>query len=186
MQSLEDKIVEYLKEKREPISLSELSESLNYTRASVARQIRLLQEKGIVDRVGNERYSMWCLSEDNGGITLGEMANLKSIFNDNIADSKGASEELENKIFEVEDKINKIYLHIIEIMGIFVTVFSLVISNAQRIYDASQCNYNICDLIKGILVSNISTVVVIFFLMLFIKLFFGVKKEKVAANIKHI
>ena len=178
MQSLEDKIVEYLKEKREPISLSELSESLNYTRASVARQIRLLQEKGIVDRVGNERYSMWCLSEDNGGITLGEMANLKSIFNDNIADSKGASEELENKISEVEDKINQIYLHIISIMGIFVTVFSLVISNAQRIYDASQCNYNICDLIKGILVSNISTVVVILFLMLFIKLFFGVKKEK--------
>lgn len=178
MQSLEDKIVEYLKEKREPISLSELSESLNYTRASVARQIRLLQEKGIVDRVGNERYSMWCLSENNGGITHGELAKLKSIFNDNIADSKGASEELENKIFEVEDKINKIYLHIISIMGIFVTVFSLVISNAQRIYDASQCNYNICDLIKGILVSNISTVVVIFFLMLFIKLFFGVKKEK--------
>lgn len=52
MQSLEDKIVEYLKEKREPISLSELSESLNYTRASVARKIRLLQEKGIVDRGG--------------------------------------------------------------------------------------------------------------------------------------
>ena len=178
MQSLEDKIVEYLKEKREPISLSELSESFNYTRTSVARQIRLLQEKGIVDRVGNERYSMWCLSEDNGGITLGEMANLKSIFNDNIADSKGASEELENKISEVEDKINQIYLHIISIMGIFVTVFSLVISNAQRIYDASQCNYNICDFIKGILVSNISTVVVIFFLLLFIKLFFGVKKEK--------
>ena len=121
---------------------------------------------------------MWCLSEDNGGITHGELANLKSIFNDNIADSKGASEELENKMSEVEEKINKIYLNIIAIMGIFVTVFSLVISNAQRIYDASQCNYNICDFIKGILVSNISTVVVIFFLLLFIKLFFGVKKEK--------
>ena len=115
---------------------------------------------------------------NNGGITHGELANLKSIFNDNIADSKGASEELENKISEVEEKINKIYLNIIAIMGIFVTVFSLVISNAQRIYDASQCNYNIYDFIKGILVSNISTVVVIFFLLLFIKLFFGVKKEK--------
>lgn len=103
MQNLEDKIVEYLKDKREPISINELSESLNITRTSVTRQIRLLQEKGVVDRVGNARYSMWCLSEDNGGITHGELANLKSIFNDNIADSKGASEELENKISEVEE-----------------------------------------------------------------------------------
>ena len=60
MQSLEDKIVEYLKEKREPISINELSESLNISRTSVTRQIRLLQEKGVVDRVGNARYSI-CL-----------------------------------------------------------------------------------------------------------------------------
>lgn len=178
MQSLEDKIVEYLKEKREPISIRELSEYFNISQKSVIMQISLLQEKGIVDKVGNERYSMWCLSEDNGGVTVGELENLKSIFNNNIADSKGASEELENKIMEVEDKINKIYLNIIAIMGIFVTVFSLVISNAQRVYDVSQSGYSNHDFVIGILVSNISTVIVIFFLMFFIKLFFGVKKGK--------
>lgn len=178
MSDVQDRIVDYLKERQEPVSMRELSECLNISQKTVTVQIRQLQDRGIVDRVGNARYSMWCLHENNGSITHEELSNLNTAINDNIANSKGASEELEIKIREVEDKTNKIYLNIIAMMGIFVSVFSLVISNAQRVYDASQSDYNICDFIKGVWVSNISTVVVIFFLLLFIKIFFGVRKEK--------
>lgn len=177
MKNNQEKIIEYLKEKGNPISIKELAEYLGTTQRSTTIIIRDLQEKGIVAKVGSARYSMWCLSENNGGITNDELINIKSVFNDNIANSKGASEELQCKIDEVEDKINKIYINLISIMGIFVTVFSLIVSNAQRIYDVSQIGFNSSDLIKSVLVSNVSTVAVIFFLLLFIKCFFGVKKK---------
>lgn len=177
MENIYQEIINYFREKREPVSLKEISNDLNISQHTVYSKIRVLKSRGIVSNVGNDRYSMWILNEDNGLANISDSEKLNAIFNDKIANTKGASEELENKVKEVKEKIDAIQINMISIMGVLVAVFSLVISNAQRIYDISQYNYNIRDLIKGIIISNISTIIVIFFLLLFIHIFLGVKKR---------
>lgn len=119
---------------------------------------------------------MWWSVENNGGITADEYGNIKTILNDNVADAKGASEDLEAQIKEIEDKINHIYVNLITILGIFVTVFSLVISNAQRAYDIFQSPMQIGDILLGIFISNLSTVIAIACLLWLINHFLGIKK----------
>lgn len=173
----EERILAYFKQLKEPVSEKEIEESLGLSSKEAKRDLKQLEEREIVSRVGNPRYSMWNLTENNGGLTYDEYNQIKSFFNSSIADTKGAATELQEKVDLVEQKINGIYVNFISLMGIFVTVFSVVVTNAQRVYDYSQLNTCIKDFVIGMLASNGATITVIFFLLWFIKSFFSVEKK---------
>ena len=173
----EEKIEACFRKHQEPLSRKEIAEELGVTERSVARSLSNLADKGIISKIGSSRYSVWCLSENTGEITCDEFSNLRTLLNDNVADAKGASEKLEEKVCEVEDKINKVYLDLIAIMGMFVAVFSLVVNNAERAYDIAQSELKLSEIIEGIVVSNVSTIVAVAALLWLIKHFFGVKKK---------
>jgi len=173
----EEKVEACFRKHQEPLSRREIAEELGVTERSVMRSLSNLADKGIISQIGSSRYSVWCLTENNGGITADEFSNLRTLLNDNVADAKGASEKLEEKVREVEDKINKVYLDLIAIMGIFVAVFSLVVSNAGRVCDIAQSELKMSEVIVGIVVSNGSTIVVVASLLWLMKCFLGIKKK---------
>lgn len=173
----EERIVEYFRKHQEPLSRREIAEELDISENRAQRHLINLLNKGIITRIGGSSYSMWCLTDNTGGITVNEVSNLKTILNENVANAKGASEKLEEKMNEIENKLNKVYFDLVAIMGIFVAAFSLIVSNAERAYDIVQSEINIKEIIEGIIVSNVSTIVVVATLLWLMKHFFGIKKR---------
>lgn len=173
----EERILKFLKEKAEPVSINEIAINTGMTRGSVELMLAKLEEAGKVARAGNSRYSMWCLNENFVSSVAEDYNRVKAAFNDGVANSKGAVEELEARVINAEAKIDKMHIDMIATMGVFVAIFALIINTAQRANELSQADLKMCVLIKGLFFSTFITVIAIACLLALIKWFFGFKKK---------
>ncbi len=171
------KILKYLEEKAEPVSINEIALNTDMSRGSVELMLAKLKEAGKVDRVGNSRYSMWCLTENIESNAEEDYKRVKAAFNDGVANSKGAVEELEARVINAEAKVDKMHIDMIATMGVFVAIFALIINTAQRVNELSQADLNASALVKGLFLSTFITVIAIACLLALIKWFFGFKKK---------
>lgn len=72
--------------------------------------------------------------------------------------------KVEQKLDNLENKINSIYLNIISLMSIFVSVFALIVVNANISFELTQ--ENIKNTFKGIIILNVFVIICIIALLI--------------------
>ncbi len=158
-------------ESNEPLNLSELCDITGLEKSKIIQLLNdLIKEKKIKTV---EAYQRKYYIPENEGMTCDEFNKAKTVIIEKLAYSKARYENLNEKIDDVDRKIGSFYTSIISILGVFVAVFSLIITNAKSVFDISQQGISMTKICIPIIISNFSTLIVIGALLFMIKIFIG-------------
>ena len=157
----EKKIVETL-EKGTALSLGELQRQSGMPMRVVINTVRSLQDKGIVKLQGTQNGAYYFLAK----MTYGQLQT-GEVFSNAVINAKATNEMLEKKVEQVRGEIKSLYANITSLMGIFVSIFALIVVNANITF--SLTSENMREVFWGIIVMNVVVVVCILALLIGIR-----------------
>lgn len=175
MSELSEKILSVMKIYGRPVTISEISDELALTRATVVKIINTLvdSEKVKLYTTNGKNIYYALVNESRSDGTQTKTSELINELNQKYAnldsDLQSKSEILDKRIEEVENNTKNIYLNIISIMAVFIAIFTLVISNVEMLKEYITSNDTMCDVVMKMAVINIPLLVVIFFILLMIR-----------------
>ena len=89
------------------------------------------------------------------------------MFSNAVINAKATNEILEKKVEQVRGEMKSLYANIISLMGIFVSIFALIVVNANITF--SLTSENMREVFWGIIVMNVVVVVCILALLIGIR-----------------
>ncbi|MDD3881725.1 MAG: winged helix-turn-helix transcriptional regulator [Eubacteriales bacterium] len=172
MLNVEESVFNVLESAPDPLNLFEISQKLGISLSTTNHCIQnLLQNKKITE-VGSKtddsnRKRRYYTVLKSVQTSLGDLEQMSlSIANTKVG-SKELYIELKEKVEVVEENVNKLYINIIAILGVFVAIFSLITVNTSVLVNATILS-NV-DLLRKIGIVNGSLVITIAALFLLIK-----------------
>lgn len=157
----EKKIVEAL-EKGTALSLGELQRQSGMSRQAVIYAVKRLNANGIVKQQGTQNGAYYFLAK----MTYGQFQT-GEVFSNAVINAKATNEILEKKVEQVRGEMKSLYANIISLMGIFVSIFALIVVNANITF--SLTSENMREVFWGIIVMNVVVVVCILALLIGIR-----------------
>lgn len=164
--NLSDKILELLENSNRPMTDVEISKALGYTLSSIIRAIHVLNEKDKLVTVKTQSRTYYFGKQKPA--TNADLSNMNNIIATSTVKVVDANEDLKEDIKKVENKINKIYINIISLMGVFVALFSLITINVNLVYKVIISPSH--DAIVASIIINLSAVIMITALLILIRL----------------
>lgn len=146
----EKKIIEALEECT-ALSLGGLQRQTGMSMRAVANAVRNLEEKGIIKRRATQDGAYYFLAK----MTYGQMQN-GAVLTNAVVNAKVTNEMLEKEIEQVRGEMKSLYANIISLMGIFVSIFALIVVNANITF--SLTSENMREVFWGIIVMNVVVV----------------------------
>ena len=157
----EKKIVKAL-EKSTALSLGELRRQSGMSMQATVNAVQSLKANGIVKRQGTQNGAYYFLAK----ITYGQFET-GEVFSNAVINAKATNEILEKKVEQVRGEMKSLYANIISLMGIFVSIFALIVVNANITF--SLTSENMREVFWGIIVMNVVVVVCILALLIGIR-----------------
>ena len=156
-----------------PVTVSEIATELGVSRPMVIHQLQSLLKKGnIVEYTSNggkQRYYTPTLSKTGLDAVLSQKyADIAGSLEKQYADIKAENDNL-------RQQIDKLYANILTLMGIFVSIFSLIIINVDAIGSFMMNVDNSDVLFRTLIKLNVPLVTAIVVLILLIKFLFLTK-----------
>lgn len=172
MPNIEESVLDLLEKSADPMNINEISQALGISIRTTHHCIqKLLQDEKIIevglklDDINRKRQYYTIIQKERTTWNDLEQMSLS------IANTKVGSKELyfnlQDKVEAIEENINKLYINIIAILGVFVAIFSIIIVNTSVLVNATTIG-NV-DLLKKIGIVNGSLVITITALLLLIK-----------------
>jgi predicted transcriptional regulator len=171
MNSVND-ILEWVKEANRPVSAKEISDALNITRASTIRALSILQKEGkVISSSGNETFKggVRQVSFYTVATTEDAINKVKQIEVNIAAEQQEKINMMETRLKEVEEKEKKFYSEIVSIMGVFVAIFALIITNVEILQESIVSKMSTCELAEKIIIIDGSMILSIMILLLMVR-----------------
>jgi hypothetical protein len=160
LETIQNRIV-YMLEKTSPLVAEELAWEFDIPVEIIKEELDSLCKQYIVHKEGDNYYA-------NTRYRLDSIDKIQKETKEINANYKKELKQLKNRSNEIENKIESIYLNIISLMSIFVAIFSLIVTNANIVFNITQKNMK--TVFKGIAVTNLFVVICIIVLLIGIKL----------------
>lgn len=172
MLNVEESVFNILESNPDPLNLSEISQKLGISLSTTNHCIRNLLQNNKITEVGSKtddsnhkrRYYTVLKRVQTTWGDLEQM--LLSIANTKVG-SKELYIELKENVEVIEENVNKLYINIIAILGVFVAIFSIITVNTSVLVNAVTIS-NV-DLLKKLGIVNGSLVITITALLLLIR-----------------
>lgn len=170
--SLHEQIMNLFDTIKCPLTLTTISNSLNYSHASTIRTLQELIKAGKVKELTPENNSAEKYYMPTDPLFLStsspnhESVTLKNI-EQKLVNTLSKYNELSKEIENSQKQLKSIYANIISIMSIFVSIFALITVNGNIVFSITQ--ENLTNYISGIILVNIFVIICIISLLLAIK-----------------
>lgn len=163
---LEEKIVEFLTDKGRA-SWKEIKDNIaGFKQKEKNEALENLLMNNEIDKFVTKTDTYYLLVE---GITYGRMeilgSELKKIQFQMEDDLNIEKKEVE----KLKEEINKIYLNFLTVIAVFISIFALIYTNTNIIYEISNSNIDL--FVNKIIIINISVTVMILVLIIALRLF---------------
>lgn len=173
LSDIEQKFLRAISLYNRPVTVSEIATELGISSATVSRRFQSLLQKGnIVEYTANggkQRYYTPTLSKTGLDAVLSQKyADIAGSLEKQYADIKAENDNL-------RQQIDKLYANILTLMGIFVSIFSLIIINVDAIGSFMMNVDNSDVLFRTLIKLNVPLVTAIVVLILLIKFLFLTK-----------
>lgn len=132
---------------------------------------KLIHDGKIIKRAESIIYYI-----SNDGLTADEFDHAYKVFGNTVVKMKELYISLKLKTKDLENSINRFYINIITIMGVFVAVFSLISINVKEI--ATIASNPDEQAVKSCIIIEIAALLTIAVMLLLIKLIFKLPKNK--------
>ena len=181
MSDISKDVLDLLESSGKPLSLSEIANSLCYTKCSLNIALQKMVENKQIQSYtsmtakGNNFVNMMYYSilnneKDNDSKNIEKLIDeLNQKYVNLDSDLQLKNEELNRRIEEVENNTKNIYLNIISIISVFIAIFTLIITNVQVLKDYIAVDDTVCNVSMKMAVINIPLLIVIFFVLLMIR-----------------
>lgn len=163
--NLEEKILQFLQEAKEPKSYDEIAQALEYSLASVRVSLTKLADEQKVKKIETTRNTYYSIDKK---ATWDDVSNMHNEIAEETVRTKDNYVDLRENIEKIDSNVNCIYANIISIMAIFVAIFALITVNANIAFKLTQ--ENMCYVFLGVILVNIFVVICIIILLVGIRL----------------
>lgn len=163
--SLEQKILQFLQETKEPKAYKEIAQTLGYSLTSVKTALMKLVDEQKVFKIETTRNIYYSIVKK---ATWEDVSNMHNEIVRETVMTKDSYADLREDIEKIGNNVNGIYANIISIMAVFVAVFALITVNANITFKLTQ--NNMCHVFWGIVVINIVVVICIIALLLGVRI----------------
>lgn len=164
--NLEEKILQFLQEAKEPKSYKEIEQTLlGYSLVSVKTALTKLVDEQKVLKIGTTRNIYYSIDKKT---TWEDVSNMYNEIAKETVMTKDNYADLREDIEKIDTNVNGIYANIISIMSIFVAIFALITVNANIVFKLTQ--ENMCQVFLGVILVNIFVVICIIALLAGIRL----------------
>lgn len=147
--------------------VNQISDSLQLSEAKCRNCLEKLVSEGKVFQYPAKRSGHIYYAIKRDGITADEYSHLWTIFVKEEINVRDACLCLEHKAQKIDDNVTEIYVNLISIMSIFVAIFSLIVVNANIVFELTQQNMK--EVFCGIILINMFVVICIIVLLLAVR-----------------
>lgn len=171
MESKLDEIIKFLRDSRRPLKCNEIAEHFGLKVSELRKTLNKWCEETpdnnepLIAKIETDRNIYYTVNE---GISCAEFDHMEVYMGTYLAHMRDYFEETEENAKIAQKGIKGIYAEVISLMGIFVSVFSLIVINANIM--TSLIDKDVCDIVGSCIIINGCTLVVITTLMLLIHL----------------
>lgn len=170
--SLNDQIIDFLKEASSPMTLDSIAENFDVSQYRATRSLDELMSGGKIIEIipenkpnGRKYYTVEKEKPEDTIHTTYSKAE-KTIVQETV-NIKDNYKDLDEKIEQINKNVNGLYANIIAIMSVFVCIFALITVNANITFQLTQENMQ--RIFVGIVVVNILIVACIIALLVGIR-----------------
>ena len=173
LSEIEQKVLKAISLYNRPVTVSEIATELGVSRPMVIHQLQSLLKKGNIVKYtsqdGIQQYYSPTVSKTGLDAVLSQKyADIAGSLEKQYADIKAENDNL-------RQQIDKLYANILTLMGIFVSIFSLIIINVDAIGSFMMNVDNSDVLFRTLIKLNVPLVTAIVVLILLIKFLFLTK-----------
>lgn len=174
MDSLDEKIFQYMNTLSRPITRKEISEGLGISLANVYHSFDCLLQQEKISQIassdtlksGNKRAQKYYVV---GQANNEQTKDLNKTYVSFLNDAQEAIENMDKKVNNVEGQTKNIYLNLISIMGVFVAIFSLIVVNTSFLSGVITKDIDMAEAIKKLFLLNMPLVASIIILLLAVR-----------------
>lgn len=168
-----DDVRQFLKNNRNPLKCDEIAKHFRVRKNGLRNELNKWCEKSSEDGEGEPKIAKIETGQNiyytvNDGITCGEMNHMAVYMATYLAHMRDYFEETEKNAKSAKEGIKEIYAQIISLMTIFISIFSLIIINANIM--TSLMDKEVNDIISSCVIINGCTLMVIVVLIVLIRL----------------
>lgn len=169
-------IFQLIKDKNPPASIRELYNEAELSWTTLKQILNtLIEEKKIEEIERRKKYSDGTIRAtkyyiERKDVSGEDLKKLNRIVAEETIASKENAEELKDKCNKLEKRIDSVYANFISIMGIFISIFSIISIDSKIVFDISKSNIEISKVILATILINITGVISILAVILFIKM----------------
>ena len=162
-----EKVAEAVRLYYRPVTISEIAEASNLSRAVTMNALRALIDNGRIEVIRSENRPYYRIKDANKPKAEADLeekfAQLDSALNEKIG-------QISERIQRLEKETAHIYANLISIMGVFVAIFALIVINANAVAGTISQEEKICYALFKLIVLNLPVVACIIALLLGIRL----------------
>lgn len=157
-----NEIVNVLRDSRRPLKCDEVAKHFGLKASELRKTLNRWCEETpdknepLIAKIETEHNTYYTV---NDGIRVGEIEHMAAYMGTYLAHMMDYFEETEKNARMAKKGIRGIYAEIISLMGIFVSVFSLIVINANIM--TSLIDKDVCDIVGSCIIINGCTLVVI-------------------------